>query len=59
MTIKTVEIGHGVGYAQGPNGLTAWVVLDGKKVGKIYKGENAHTNAERDAFDVASERAFQ
>jgi len=54
-----IDIGHGVAYAYGPNGMTAWVVLNGKKVGKTYKGESAHTNAERDAFDIASERAFQ
>lgn len=59
MTIEsTVVIGHGVSYAYGPNGETAWIVLDGKKVGKTYRGETAYMDAERDAFDIASERAF-
>ena len=58
MTIETIQVGHGVGYAHGPNGMTAWVVLDGKRVGKVYRGETAHTDAERAATDIAIERAF-
>jgi len=58
MERETIQIGHGVGYAYGPGGMTAWIVLDGKKHGKTYRGETAHTDAERDAFDIASERAF-
>ena len=59
MKLETVEIGHGVGYAYGPNGMTAWIILDGKKVGRVYRGETAHMDAERAAFCIASERAFQ
>jgi len=59
MAIETIEIGHGVGYAYGPNGETAWIILDGKKVGKVYRGETAHMDAERDSFDIASGRAFR
>jgi hypothetical protein len=50
------DLGHGVGYAYGPNGMTAWVVLDGRKWGKTYKGETAWSDAERDAFDLVMRR---
>ena len=58
METTTEVIGNGVSYAYDPNGMTAWIVLDGKKVGKVYRGETAHMDAERDAFSIASERAF-
>jgi hypothetical protein len=54
----TVDIGHGVAYAYGPNGMTAWIVLDGRKFGKVYRGETAHLDAERAASDIAFQRAF-
>ena len=56
--ITVEDLGHGVGYAYWPKGMTAWVVLDGKKVGKVYRGETAHMNAERAASDIAFQRAF-
>jgi len=59
MKIERVEFGYGVAYAYGPGGMTAWVVLDGKKHGKTYRGETAWSDAQRDAGDIASERAFQ
>jgi hypothetical protein len=55
-TVTIVELGHGVAYAYGPNGMTGWVVLDGRKWGKTYRGETAHTDAERDAFDLVMRR---
>jgi hypothetical protein len=54
--ITVEDLGHGVAYAYWPNGMTAWIVLDGKKFGKVYRGETAHMNAERDAFDLAMQR---
>ena len=57
MSNVTIEdLGNGVAYAYGPNGMTGWVVLDGKKFGETYRGETAWSNAERDAFDIASKR---
>lgn len=57
--VTVEDLGDGVAYAYGPHGMTGWVVLDGKKVGKIYRGETAHMDAERDACDIAMARCFQ
>ena len=56
VTIKYLS--DGVSYAYGPNGMTGWVVVDGRKVGKTYRGETAHSDAERDAFDLVMQKMY-
>jgi len=51
-----VDVGQGVVYCCWPNG-EIWVLVDREKIGKTYRGETAWSDAERDAKDIAMERA--
>ena len=58
MATETVKMGENVEYVYSVSEMVAWIVVDGRKRKRVYRGEFAQREAEHEANEIAMRRGF-